>query len=71
MVRDLLRYHVVAGKYTLDELEGTARGSRSPERTTLKGESIRLTLESGSLRINGSAAVAPDSGYANMESSTH
>lgn len=57
----VLTYHVVPGKYTLDELTDIARGSRSTELTTVQGESISLTLESGSLLINGSAAISPDS----------
>jgi outer membrane protein OmpA-like peptidoglycan-associated protein len=57
----VFRYHIVSGKYTLDELTDIARGGRSTELTTMQGESISLTLESGSLLINSSAGVSPDS----------
>jgi outer membrane protein OmpA-like peptidoglycan-associated protein len=57
----VMSYHIVPGKYTLDELTDIARGSRSTALTTVQGESISLTLESGSLLINSSAAVSPDS----------
>lgn len=58
---NVLTYHVVPGTYTLDDLTEITRGGRTAELMTVQGEFISLTLESGSLMINGSVAVDTDS----------
>lgn len=58
---NVLTYHVVPGEYTVDDLADIARGGRSTELTTVQGETISLTLESGNVVINGSTTIQPTS----------
>lgn len=59
----VLSYHVVPGRYSIDELAEIA-GSDDTDLVTVQGESIALSLDDDTVLINGFAAVAPESAEA-------